>query len=353
MIAGISYKVASSSNLKFLISNIANCSIQSVRFAKYNPYVHPNPLCQPRKTGKFQKKNPIPKFKAERGRKIHRPEIPDLTEYREDEMTPAEIRAKMKEKGIQPARPWNEKPVFIASTGTSVEPYVPPEGDGKASLVSKERAIQTYEFLEKKGKAKYSMRQIYRFEEDFYIKDFVEEAQKIYINLHEALMRGDEDELHKLATERAFPLVMNQTKNKIIKWAFHGSIEPPRAVHVRHVDILTKDNVFAQITVRFHTQQTLAVYDRFGRLIHGSETVLRDVLEYVVFEKHISNIYGLWRIHDKIIPSWMNFKPTSMNTFKISDPPQEEPKETPSSEEPVETESTQGQETEKILTPAT
>ena len=29
---------------------------------------------------------------------------------------------------------------------------------------------------------------------------------------------------------------------------------------------------------------------RFGRLIHGSEVVAKDVLEYVVFEKHLSNV---------------------------------------------------------------
>lgn len=48
--------------------------------------------------------------------------------------------------------------------------------------------------------------------------------------------------------------------------------------------------------------QCLAVYDRFGRLIYGSEVLAKDVLEYVVFEKHLSNEYGLWRLHAKIIP---------------------------------------------------
>lgn len=33
--------------------------------------------------------------------------------------------------------------------------------------------------------------------------------------------------------------------------------------------------------------------------------VAKDVLEYVVFEKHIVNQYGVWRIHGKIIPDWM------------------------------------------------
>lgn len=37
----------------------------------------------------------------------------------------------------------------------------------------------------------------------------------------------------------------------------------------------------------------------------GSDVVSKDVLEYVVFEKHIVNQYGTWRIHGKIIPDWM------------------------------------------------
>ena len=44
---------------------------------------------------------------------------------------------------------------------------------------------------------------------------------------------------------------------------------------------------------------------RFGRLIHGNENIAKDVLEYCVFEKHLSNVYGVWRLHSKIIPDWM------------------------------------------------
>ena len=44
----------------------------------------------------------------------------------------------------------------------------------------------------------------------------------------------------------------------------------------------------------------MAVYDQFGRLMFGSETEPRDVLEYIVFEKHVAEIYGVWRMHDKI-----------------------------------------------------
>lgn len=46
----------------------------------------------------------------------------------------------------------------------------------------------------------------------------------------------------------------------------------------------------------------LAIYDRFGRLTYGSEVLAKDVLEYIVFEKHIVNVYGEWKLHHKIIP---------------------------------------------------
>lgn len=61
----------------------------------------------------------------------------------------------------------------------------------------------------------------------------------------------------------------------------------------------------------------LAIYDRFGRLLHGSEFVKKDVIEYIVFEKHLSNEYGIWRLHDKIIPSWMPVKEPGIKTFVV------------------------------------
>lgn len=70
--------------------------------------------------------------------------------------------------------------------------------------------------------------------------------------------------------------------------------------------------------------QTLAVYDRFGRLLHGSEVVARDVLEYVVFEKHVASTYGLWRIHDKIIPDWMPPRQSTQKTYKVKEMEEEE-----------------------------
>ena len=49
----------------------------------------------------------------------------------------------------------------------------------------------------------------------------------------------------------------------------------------------------------------MAIYDRFGRLAYGSEKLAKDCLEYVVFEKHVADEYGCWRVHGKILPDWL------------------------------------------------
>ncbi|XP_042882926.1 probable 39S ribosomal protein L45, mitochondrial [Penaeus japonicus] len=273
----------------------------------------------------FKRKNYVEKFKRDRKLKFIKIELPDLNEEKDvRKMTPDEIRAKMKEKGVQPVRPWMEKPVFISSTGATFEPYVPPEGDGKVSVTSAAGAKQKFEFLEKKGKSMMAVRKIRQFDEDFDPKVFAEEAQQIYVDLHKNLADFDKGKLHQLVTERAFPMVTHQVRNKTLRWQFVSSLEPPRVVHARCTDVVTKENIFAQVTVRFHTKQTLAVYDRFGRLQHGSEVVAKDVLEYVVFEKHIANSYGIWRIHDKIIPDWMPPRQPSIRTYQVEEPAAEE-----------------------------
>lgn len=66
--------------------------------------------------------------------------------------------------------------------------------------------------------------------------------------------------------------------------------------------------------------QTLAIYDRFGRLMYGQEDVPRDVLEYVVFEKHLVNPYGSWRMHGKITPPWAPHKQPILKMMMIPGP---------------------------------
>lgn len=68
--------------------------------------------------------------------KIDLPDFQEELSLDPEKLTPEEIRSKMKEKGLQPYRPWQEAQIELSSTGDIFEPYVPPEGDGKASIIS-------------------------------------------------------------------------------------------------------------------------------------------------------------------------------------------------------------------------
>lgn len=261
-----------------------------------------------------------PKFKALRRRKVVDVDIPNLNEKFED-LSKDEARNRMKERGLLPPRPWMERPFFISCTGGTFEKYVPPEGDGKKSAITATGAKQKMEFLEKKSKSMMAVRKIRSFDDDFEPPEFALSAQDIYIQSHLMMCEKNKYKMRELITERAYPEMMHNIKDKTIHWKFLKSLEPPRVVHARCTNIISKENIFAQVTVRFHTQQLLAIYDRFGRLMHGSEILAKDVMEYVVFEKHIANEYGVWRLHDKIIPDWMPAKSPSPITYRVDDEP--------------------------------
>jgi len=174
--------------------------------------------------------------------------------------------------------------------------------------------------LTKKGRSMLSIRKIREYFEHFDPPFFSEEALQIYIKAHEALVNFKEDEIFEYVTEKCYPEMMDFCESKTIRWKFIKSLEPPRIVHARHEDT-GYGYVFAQVTLRINSQQILAVYDRFGRLVHGGEAVIKDVLEYVVFENQLSNIYGKWRIHGKIIPDWMPKREPIRHTFVKPDIP--------------------------------
>lgn len=201
---------------------------------------------------------------------------------------------------------------------------MPPEGDGKLSKLTLDGQKQSLDFLTKKSKSMLAIRKIRQYDEDFSANDFPQTAQDIYIRAHETLVEKDKEKLVEHVTEHLYPRMLLGIENVTLRWRFIKSIEPPRVVHARQTHVISKENIFAQVTVRMHTQQSLAVYDRFGRLKHGSEILAKDVLEYIVFEKNISNMYGEWRMHEKIIPPWAPAKNPSPATYRYVRPVEEE-----------------------------
>lgn len=172
-----------------------------------------------------------------------------------------------------------------------------------------------------------AVRKLKSYEDDFDVPTFAEDALKIYIKVHELLAAKAKEELLDYVTEFAYPLMTFQTERKTIRWTFIKENERPYVIQIRTQHLIDKENMFAQITVRMNTRQILAIYDRFGHLMHGSEAVVKDVLEYVVFEKNISDYNGRWRLHSKIIPDWLPKKEPIYKTFvreAAPEPPTEE-----------------------------
>lgn len=180
--------------------------------------------------------------------------MPKYNEKR-DELTEDEIKMKMKERGILPPRPWMERPFYLSATGGVFEPYVPPEGDGKVSPITTQGAKQKLQFLEKKTKTMMAIRKIRSFEEDFDAPDFCQTALEIYKLVHKYMVEKSLDKLEEVVTERAYPEVVHNIEYKTINWKFLKSLELPRIVHARCTNIVSKENIFAQVTVRLHTQQ--------------------------------------------------------------------------------------------------
>ena len=55
-------------------------------------------------------------------------------------------------------------------------------------------------------------------------------------------------------------------RDKSIRWNFVESLEPPRVVHVRTTEMLSKENIYAQVTVRFLTKQVSELHLSFREI---------------------------------------------------------------------------------------
>ncbi|EZA52821.1 hypothetical protein DMN91_001884 [Ooceraea biroi] len=313
------------------VFNYGKC-IQSNLPAVFSATNYPNNLTQVRSIQKHWN----PKWKKLRAAKVIKVKLPKFDKEKDDptKMTTEQLRSRMKEFGFLPQKPWQERTAYISCTPMIFEPYVVPEGDGKYSVITKEGVKQKVTYIEKKSKSFRAIRKIKSFDDTFKTSYFIEEALEIYKQAHEALAAQDKEKLLQYITENAYPKMTHNLRNKTIHWKFLESLEPARIVHGRTTDLITKENIYAQLTVRFHTQQILAVYDRFGRLMQGSEILKKDVLEYLVFERHLANEYGTWRIHDKIVPSWMTPTDIAEGTYVM---PQKKPEPEPTAPAPVET----------------
>uniref|UniRef100_A0A8C7QGU0 Large ribosomal subunit protein mL45 n=1 Tax=Oncorhynchus mykiss TaxID=8022 RepID=A0A8C7QGU0_ONCMY len=196
----------------------------------------------------------------------------------------ADQEAKARAAGVVLRQEYMERDINIACTAGVFDPYIPPEGDARLSSVTVKGLKQRTD-ENTKPSLHCRIRKLKEHDAEFTTKVFPVKAQEIF--------------MHSLSYDP------NQLGNryKTLRWHF-----------------VDKGNMFGQVTVRMHSRQSLAVYDRFGRLMMGSEEEPRDVLEYLVLERHLVNHYGMWRLHGKIVPAWAPVTEPIVKTVMILGP---------------------------------
>uniref|UniRef100_A0A8C7CVJ2 Mitochondrial ribosomal protein L45 n=1 Tax=Oncorhynchus kisutch TaxID=8019 RepID=A0A8C7CVJ2_ONCKI len=143
-----------------------------------------------------------------------------------------------------------------------------------------------------------AIRKIKEHDAEFTTKAFPVKAQEIFIDAHNALT-------HSLSVHPVQEMVRGN-RYKTLRWHFRT----PESVPLMATSLCHRNPL----------RVTLAVYDRFGRLMMGSEEEPRDVLEYLVLERHLVNHYGMWRLHGKIEPAWAPVKEPIVKTVMILGP---------------------------------
>uniref|UniRef100_A0A8K9Y4C6 Large ribosomal subunit protein mL45 n=1 Tax=Oncorhynchus mykiss TaxID=8022 RepID=A0A8K9Y4C6_ONCMY len=194
----------------------------------------------------------------------------------------ADQEAKARAAGVVLRQEYMERDINIACTAGVFDPYIPPEGDARLSSVTNT-----------KPSLHCRIRKLKEHDAEFTTKVFPVKAQEIFMHS----LSYDPNQL-SLSVHPVQEMVRGN-RYKTLRWHFVESLE---------------------VTVRMHSRQSLAVYDRFGRLMMGSEEEPRDVLEYLVLERHLVNHYGMWRLHGKIVPAWAPVTEPIVKTVMILGP---------------------------------
>ncbi|KAF7727852.1 39S ribosomal protein L45, mitochondrial [Apophysomyces ossiformis] len=135
---------------------------------------------------------------------------------------------------------------------------------------------------------------------------FLSVAEETYKDMNDAFARGDRSMLEEVCLDAMYSNLKNQIKQRNQarwEWRYHGEVETPKIVCVRCMSatgVSKHGFAVAQVTVRMFTKQSMAVFDKKNRLIGGDPEKIHNVLEYVVFQKTISDAEDFWRIYGKI-----------------------------------------------------
>uniref|UniRef100_A0A915EZ30 Large ribosomal subunit protein mL45 n=1 Tax=Echinococcus canadensis TaxID=519352 RepID=A0A915EZ30_9CEST len=180
--------------------------------------------------------------------------------------TSSEIREHLRRNGLMPPLLFQEHRINLTHSGRIFDEYVPPEGDGKSSLLSTGVISDAKDSVVKKAKTARAALRIRKHKPAFSTSTFPLEADAIYKEVHTLLPKfyANQERILELTTEKAFVEMTEGLKLRTLHWKFTGSLEPPRVVSCRIEEAMGKGNMFGQVTVRFHTQQRVELVFQLG-----------------------------------------------------------------------------------------
>ncbi|CAG8650452.1 36270_t:CDS:2, partial [Racocetra persica] len=155
------------------------------------------------------------------------------------------------------------------------------------------------------------------FERVKYYDEFKMKALKMYTDLNQnfadIIVSGD---LKALKTIRLkFELKAREEYGNKYYWKYHGLIDDPKYQCIRYYD-----TGLAQLIIKLHTKQCIVVFDREGRLISGDPKEIKNIIQYVVFQRKMGE-KGDWAIYGYYNPEALTkvFKIDSDKNKLISD----------------------------------
>ncbi|CAG8595146.1 11826_t:CDS:2 [Funneliformis mosseae] len=132
-------------------------------------------------------------------------------------------------------------------------------------------------------------------------KQFKSKALDIYIEMNEQFALKNLKELKSLVDDQMFNKMKFEIKNREGKfiWKYHGLIEKPKYTNIRCAlgPIGPIGNYLAQVTLKLHTKQSIGLYNKSGKLIAGDPKKIKNVLQYVVFQRKMWERQKGWTIY--------------------------------------------------------
>ncbi|KAF9427077.1 39S ribosomal protein L45, mitochondrial [Podila epigama] len=187
-----------------------------------------------------------------------------------------------------------------------MDPYVIPEKENRPSLFKDYKSWVKYAKLRMRNTgmtAASTLGMCWKLKDFGITGRFLGESEEAYIGMNEAFAKGDRKYLEEICTPSMYAKLKGQLKDRVgrYEWRYHGLLEKPQIVSIRQGQI--GGHVLIQMIVRLHSNQSMGVYDKKNKLIAGDMKKTVPVLEYIVFQRYITDPEDNWKILGKTAPS--------------------------------------------------